>query len=328
MTIRIECESCYRTIKVKDELAGRNIRCPDCQNRIRVPDSSEEPLPEPELPPLSRLPKLAGKSGMRSKQFRDSKRPWAVRQWHWLAVLAILLLALWPGPGLKIAGLAAGVGVLMVFVGGLAPFLRIVAGAPGTVLLMVVSRQARFDMMNQPDDHPYKVLVRSAFNPTRGLFWRGVLLIVVFIPAAMINQSATTQFQNWRQIRAPIAAPGRHEHIRAVGGDTPHHNGRFPRPGFPEQMPGQKRPSSGSNSLFYVAINYKTFAGTGTPTAGAKEALANLQGYIPDSAVVDETTKSIQFQFRDRPSPAIFMPTFGRYGFKSMRIRASTKRLP
>jgi hypothetical protein len=256
-----------------------------------------------------------------------------VRQWQWLAVLTILLVALWSGPGLKIAGLAAGVGVLMVFVGGLAPFLRIIAGAPETVLRMIFSRHARFEMMNQPDTHPYKVLVRSAFNPTRGLFWRGVLLIVTFIPAAVIHQSATNLYRRWRPPPAPpVAGPLRPVNILVVGDNAsgagrpgvPARPGGI-RPGMPGERPGGKPPPDGVGPLYQVVLRYQSFTGMGTPSEKAKEALASLPGYVSESAEIDEPEKFIRFQHRGPSSPAVLVPVFGRSGFRSLRVEISRR---
>lgn len=94
MTIRIECDSCFQIIKVKDELAGRQVRCPDCQNKIRVPAPGDQPLPEPELPPVAPRPKASGQRGTRAKKQHVSKRSWGVQQWPWLVALALLLVLL------------------------------------------------------------------------------------------------------------------------------------------------------------------------------------------------------------------------------------------
>ncbi len=37
MPIRVKCSGCDKPLKVKDELAGKRIRCPGCQSVIRVP---------------------------------------------------------------------------------------------------------------------------------------------------------------------------------------------------------------------------------------------------------------------------------------------------
>src|SRR6202035_1240860 len=54
MAISFSCPSCDHTIKVKDELAGRKVRCPECSTAIRVPElevaEEEEPSPRKRLP--------------------------------------------------------------------------------------------------------------------------------------------------------------------------------------------------------------------------------------------------------------------------------------
>ncbi len=37
MAIALTCPACQRALKVKDELAGRKIKCPDCAAVIAVP---------------------------------------------------------------------------------------------------------------------------------------------------------------------------------------------------------------------------------------------------------------------------------------------------
>src|SRR4051794_15042411 len=41
MSIRMACQECGRMLKIKDDLAGKQIKCPHCQALLRVPD--EEP---------------------------------------------------------------------------------------------------------------------------------------------------------------------------------------------------------------------------------------------------------------------------------------------
>jgi hypothetical protein len=175
---------------------------PDDEFGDALEEASELQAPEA----ASKLKKNSG----RGKRGKKSTSPWYWRQWHWFAALAVLVVAMWPSGGLVIAMLIAGVGVLMILVGGIVPFLRIIFGDPGTVLTLIFSRSARFEMMDQPDSHPYKKLVRTAFDPTRGLFWRGVLLTVMFIPAMIVNNGAKEWFRRRaNQAAAPAPMPRR-----------------------------------------------------------------------------------------------------------------------
>ena len=173
MPIQLECSSCGRVMKAKEEYAGRTLRCPACREPITVPRDDDEFAEDyeedfaPRKRPAASASKRRGKSpAERTPSTAGKERGWFRRNWHWAMVAAMLLFALVPKVGIVLGGLISGVGVLMVLVGGIAPFVRILIGAPGTVLSMIFWPPARFEMMRQPDDHPYKVLVRTAFNPT------------------------------------------------------------------------------------------------------------------------------------------------------------------
>jgi hypothetical protein len=45
MSIAVVCESCERSVKVKDDLAGRKIKCPGCGKVLAVPDEEVDERP-------------------------------------------------------------------------------------------------------------------------------------------------------------------------------------------------------------------------------------------------------------------------------------------
>jgi predicted RNA-binding Zn-ribbon protein involved in translation (DUF1610 family) len=45
MAISVACPSCERELKVKDELAGRKVKCPGCGEAVTIPASEEEEEP-------------------------------------------------------------------------------------------------------------------------------------------------------------------------------------------------------------------------------------------------------------------------------------------
>ena len=81
MSIAVECASCERSIKVKDELASRKIKCPGCGKVLTVPDEEdiEEPQEEPDPQPAARRPRreeeTEGKrsGGKRRAELEDGK---------------------------------------------------------------------------------------------------------------------------------------------------------------------------------------------------------------------------------------------------------------
>jgi hypothetical protein len=90
MSIELECLACGRNLRVRDELAGRKVRCPGCGKVMPVPAvveelpvvGEEEELPEeeeesPARPARRRLPKR--------RQEREMN-------WSWLPQLGIAVL--------------------------------------------------------------------------------------------------------------------------------------------------------------------------------------------------------------------------------------------
>jgi len=43
MPITVKCEGCGKTLKVKDELAGKRVRCPGCGQVVMAREQSKPP---------------------------------------------------------------------------------------------------------------------------------------------------------------------------------------------------------------------------------------------------------------------------------------------
>jgi Zn-finger nucleic acid-binding protein len=56
MPIAFSCPQCRRSLRVKDQLAGLQIYCPDCKGVLSVPQSSEAIKSEIEAPESMRAP--------------------------------------------------------------------------------------------------------------------------------------------------------------------------------------------------------------------------------------------------------------------------------
>lgn len=57
MPLRLGCQNCGRLLSIKDELAGKRIKCPHCGTAQKVPlaaPAEEEAPPSPPEPPVSR----------------------------------------------------------------------------------------------------------------------------------------------------------------------------------------------------------------------------------------------------------------------------------
>jgi hypothetical protein len=58
MSLRFECPACNGSLKVREELEGKRIRCPKCQQIVQVPDDSEPRIEPANVPsPIAAGPK-------------------------------------------------------------------------------------------------------------------------------------------------------------------------------------------------------------------------------------------------------------------------------
>ena len=69
MTITTNCPSCDRQLRVKDELAGKKVRCPECKEPVAI-DAAEEPAEEPAEETTER-PASTAKSGELARSCPD-----------------------------------------------------------------------------------------------------------------------------------------------------------------------------------------------------------------------------------------------------------------
>lgn len=76
MPIELSCD-CGKQMRVKDELAGKRIRCPACKEALTVPDAEEE-LEEVVPVPERRVASPRGKS--RREEDEEEERPRARRR--------------------------------------------------------------------------------------------------------------------------------------------------------------------------------------------------------------------------------------------------------
>jgi hypothetical protein len=316
-------------------LAGKRVACPKCKSAIQVPQPDNVLDNLPQIPPvpqtISAPTRTVGNtsygvvnSTYGAKRSSAGSLPWYRRHWQWIAVATVLVLAPVPKVGMVIAVLVAGVGALLALVAGVFPFFKIIAGAPGTVLLMIVSRRARFEMMNQPDTHPYKVLSRTAFDPTRGLFWRGVLLFVAFIPAAFIYGVSQEALRHFRSRNAVVEGPmppgvpnfGPH---RERPNPTGNPAGGPVAPPLANRAAPAVNPSGGP--LLDVTLTFKRFSGSGSLEEAVEKSLSQLPSFVQGSLRIEMASSTIQFQHR---GPVMFPEVarvFAQNGFPSIRMQ-------
>lgn len=69
MSIRMKCDSCFKSFAVSDEKAGKRVRCPGCKEVLTVPSDDEELEPAP-------APRSRKASGQKKKKAAKSQAPW------------------------------------------------------------------------------------------------------------------------------------------------------------------------------------------------------------------------------------------------------------
>src|SRR4051812_18674969 len=81
MPIRVKCDSCKKTLSVKDHLAGKKIKCPVCQSVVvvasappgKTPTPTAEPAPKSAAAPAKK-PAVAPKPGIAVKSPADKPK--------------------------------------------------------------------------------------------------------------------------------------------------------------------------------------------------------------------------------------------------------------
>jgi hypothetical protein len=115
MSIELECTGCRRNLRVKDEMAGRKVRCPGCGKVMTVPALVEElPVVEGvEKPPEAEEEQSpAAPSRRRRRKARRPSEGGGVPGWLAPVGLSLLLFAL--GTGCLILAINTGYTMLVV----------------------------------------------------------------------------------------------------------------------------------------------------------------------------------------------------------------------
>ncbi len=127
MTIRFQCSNCQASLKVKDELAGRRVRCKACNSVITIPQPADDlddfsdliieavdESPEKDLPlslPAQTPQRKKGKTRRKSSEVVDSELSQAALWSVILGALALLCCGFLAGIPAVVAGIIALVNI-------------------------------------------------------------------------------------------------------------------------------------------------------------------------------------------------------------------------
>ena len=208
MAVSVVCGECGWQARVKDDLAGKKIRCRDCGQPVTVSAARTKPETKSpsSLPSRSRsVSPLSDDAATRSApdERRPPRRSSAKGKpnsksspggfsfsdhWHWIVAGGMVLAAFLPnGRGVAVAGVIAFIGGLMFVYGIIAATIRVIMNDPSQALPMVVSRGARQKVQQRDDDDPFRQMITATFMNRGRTILQGLVLMVAVVPALLLN---------------------------------------------------------------------------------------------------------------------------------------------
>lgn len=106
MPIKIRCANatCQKALSVKDEFAGKRVKCPGCGQSILVPVQNVDSSP------WNASPEPSSTAETKQTESHSAKTPSRRKRWPWIAVAVVALLSLGAGAAVY-SGVLASIGV-------------------------------------------------------------------------------------------------------------------------------------------------------------------------------------------------------------------------
>lgn len=172
MTIDFHCPECQRSYRVKDEFAGRKLRCKQCQSAIEVPDIDPWEIDDDFEEYDDPVPKKRKKRRKRKRS--GNSIPVAI--WIPLVLLGLLLLlipfelfaTLTQGRHLRAIGIVIRAGILARLIMGLVQKGSI-ARVSGIILMCLFLLFAVFGFTVLEERHPNFEALRGAYMLSIGI---------------------------------------------------------------------------------------------------------------------------------------------------------------
>lgn len=91
MAIQATCDKCHTALRIKDELAGKRVKCPRCQQVVAIPGPQTPARSQPTIPKGKSVPAETEPDSAGTSRVARARRN--VSKWWWIAGGAALLLA-------------------------------------------------------------------------------------------------------------------------------------------------------------------------------------------------------------------------------------------
>jgi hypothetical protein len=282
MATSVQCRKCEKRFKFKPEIAGRTVRCPNCQSPVKIPDlvevkkDTEQDKQTPVPLPSIRKPKP---SAAQPKSLAEKLLGW----WFVPVPLVALLLCLVSPQLATVVGLGTLAGGLLLAIYGLGC----------AVMVDPVHALSPWARLLRSDAQNYTKWRKMA--PHFARFWKGLLAVAlgcvsVWISFEMMNRGwggnkiTEEQIAASAQIREQMKNQNRGGNQPPVGGG----------PSFPPGFPGNGNPMPGNvpAGSFPFPGNPNSVEPTGGndgPPAGtipAKPGRIPVYAYVPHAIVM------------------------------------------
>lgn len=179
MPISIQCQGCARTLKVKDEFAGRAVKCPACQTPLKVPAAGDD-FASLELP-------IGAEASFPSA---PRQTPSAASS-KWVDYLKAYWCLPVPLVALVVNLISANIGVLLGLLTGLAGLALGAWGFLAAVAVDPIYALSPLARMRRSDAERQRIWKKQA--PHFGRFGKGLLTVAVGVITIILS----FQMQSW-----------------------------------------------------------------------------------------------------------------------------------
>lgn len=355
MTIEVTCESCFRDYRLKDQLAGKTIRCKECREPIRVPAVDDDEIEDygdievedygTSVPPQrgSFTKSVPAKTRKRNKKSSNSPPSRFPLKYQVLCSGGMILGGvLLPKTIAVFSLLWATIALGVSLIGVLWLAFNLFKSNPFDALIMIllpfvgfIGISRRVDFLNDENDRPYRWVIRGFLSMVIALFTaifvKGVEENLRYAPSFFASDEQThppphgVPVMSGRVASGAPSVSGRTGPGGAYSGSTSSGGGHSgPSAYQPSSQAGRERGQPRIRSVHA----YRTLPGpVDDVTAKLDQRFQSLPQYVPGSIEINENENRIYLHVTERPSRELTMAihrTLLEEGVETGASRSST----
>ena len=334
MAIEVTCESCFRDYRLKDQFAGKTIRCKECREPIQVPALGDDEIEDygdfaeedygSSAPPQRRSFSDSSPSKGRKKTKKKSKSaPSRFPIKYQLLCSGGLIIAgvFLPKTSAIFALLWATIALGASIIGILWLAVNLFKSNPVDALIMIllpfvgfIGISRRVDFLNDENDRPYRWVIRGFLSMVLALFTaifvKGVEENMRYSPSFFASNEKERPPNPNLRMNSPGPQPGSRSPAPGTGPRASPLNG----PSSQNRSAGASGANSGSRSTperqkprSRVSNPYQELPGpTEEVIAKLDQRLREFPLFVPGTIEINETEKRIIYHVTERPTPDFF----------------------